>query len=99
MFETLPETVRGHSGTLAQVSGSSPEGIMRGMAIIYVALEDEGVDVWRPVEATPEGESVYRIAETATPETEAWEFPPGSRVRCEQRELSDGPALVAVAPA
>jgi hypothetical protein len=69
------------------------------MTIIYVALKDEGVDVWRPVEATHEGESIYRIADAATPETEAWEFPPGSRVRCEQRELSDGDALVAVASA
>ena len=28
-----------------------------------------------------------------------WEFPPGSRVRCERRDLGEGPALVAVAPA
>jgi len=69
------------------------------MTTIYVALKDEAVDVWRPVEATHEGESIYRIAETATPATETWEYAPGSRVRCEQRELSDGPALVAVAPA
>jgi hypothetical protein len=26
---------------------------------------------------------------------EHWRFSPGSRVRCELRELSDGPALVA----
>jgi hypothetical protein len=67
------------------------------MATIYVALRDEGVDVWRSVEATDEGEFIYRINDASTPDTEAWEFPPGSRVRCERRELSDGPALVAVA--
>jgi hypothetical protein len=71
--------------------------MMRGMATIYVALKDEGVDVWRPVEATDEGGSVYRISEAPMPDGETWKFPPGSRVRCEQRELSDGPAVVAVA--
>jgi hypothetical protein len=40
---------------------------------------------------------MYRISETPMPDGEDWEFPPGSRVRCERRELSDGPALVAVA--
>jgi hypothetical protein len=69
------------------------------MATIYVALREEGVDVWRPVEASHEGESIYRIDDAPTPDSEAWEFPPGSRVRCELRELSDGSALVAVAPA
>jgi hypothetical protein len=69
------------------------------MPTIYVALKDEAVDVWRPVEATDEGDSVYLIAEAGMPEGEAWEFQPGSRVRCERRELSGGPALVAVEPA
>jgi len=43
------------------VKVSSPEGITRRMETIYVALRDEAVDVWRPVEATREGESIYRI--------------------------------------
>jgi hypothetical protein len=70
---------------------------MRVMATIYVALEDEGVDVWRPVEAADEGGGIYRISQTPMSDGEKWEFPPGARVRCERRELSDGPALVAVA--
>jgi hypothetical protein len=61
---------------------------------IYIALLDEGVDVWRPVEAQREGD-YYRIVGSG-PETEKWAFGPGSLVRCEQRELSEGPALVAV---
>jgi hypothetical protein len=61
---------------------------------IYVALLDEGVDVWRPVEAQREG-NFYRIF-GSVPETEKWAFAPGSLVRCEQRELSEGPELVAV---
>jgi hypothetical protein len=71
---------------------------MRGMATIYVALKDEGVDVWRPVEASDEGGGIYRISEAPMPDSETWEFPPGSRVRCERHELGDGSALVAVAP-
>jgi hypothetical protein len=72
---------------------------MGGMETIYVALTDEAVDVWRPVEAFSEGESIYRIADAPAPPHETWEFAPGSRVRCERRDLGEGPALVAVAPA
>jgi hypothetical protein len=72
---------------------------MGGMPTIYVALKDEAVDVWRPVEAASEGGSFYRIADGTQPANEAWEFSPGSRVRCEWRDLSEGRALVAVAPA
>jgi hypothetical protein len=31
---------------------------MRGMTTIHVALKDEAVDVWRPVEAASEGGSI-----------------------------------------
>jgi hypothetical protein len=72
---------------------------MGAVETIYVALTDEAVDVWRPVEAVSEGGSIYHIADAPTPPHEAWEFPPGSRVRCERRDLGEGPALVAVAPA
>jgi hypothetical protein len=61
---------------------------------IYVALLDEGIDVWRPVEAQPEGE-FYRIV-GSVPEDEKWAFDPGSLVRCEPREFADGSGLVAV---
>ena len=70
---------------------------MRGMATIYLALKDEGVDVWRPVEATDQGGGIYRISDAPIPDREMWEFAPGSPVRCERRQLSDGPAVVAVA--
>jgi hypothetical protein len=63
---------------------------------IYIELLDEGVDVWRPVEAEAETEDIFRLPPTA-PEGELWRFAPGSRVRCEWRDLSDGDALVAVA--
>lgn len=67
---------------------------------IYVALLDEGVDVWRPVEAEELHDSVFRIiSENPNPEDEHWEFSPQSIVRCEWRDLSEGPSLVAVARA
>jgi hypothetical protein len=73
--------------------------MINAMPTIYVSLRGEGVDVWRPVDATPEGNSIFRIAGGASPSDEEWEFAPGARVRCEVRVLSDGPALVAVAAA
>lgn len=66
------------------------------MATIFVYMPEEAVDTWRPVEAAEESQSLYRLDTAAVPEGEVWEFPPGSRVRCETRELYDGPALVAV---
>ena len=68
------------------------------MTTIYVALEDEGTAVWRPVEATELGAGLFEIPSDAqVPEDERWEFGPGERVRCERRTFSDGePALVAV---
>ena len=67
---------------------------------IYVALLDEGVNVWRPVaaEQLPTGNFRILLGEV-NPEIERWEFPPGSVVRCESRKLSEGVTLVAVAQA
>ena len=67
------------------------------MPKIYIYMPDEAVDTWRPVEASIENGANYRIANTPSPPDEVWEFPPGSVVRCEWRQLEDGPALVAVA--
>src|SRR5258707_6631795 len=67
------------------------------METIYVALLEEGVDVWRPVAAHREGDSIYRITSMPSPDDETWQFPPGSLVSCEWRELSGGSSLVAVA--
>jgi hypothetical protein len=61
---------------------------------IYVELLDEGVDVWRPVQAEQQPDATFLLPEH-TPEAETWRFPPGSKVRCELQDLADGPALVA----
>jgi len=65
---------------------------------VYVALLDEGLDVWRPTEAEQLPNGSYRIL--ATPdydaEDEKWEFPPGSHVICQKRRISTGEVLAAV---
>jgi hypothetical protein len=61
---------------------------------IYVALLDEGVDVWRPVEAERLGPDIFRIIGDI-PEGESWAFQPGDIVRCREKQLSKGALLVA----
>ena len=56
---------------------------------IYVALLDEGTDVWRPVQARMVDAETYEIME-ATPAAESWQFRAGARVRCRARTFSDG---------
>ena len=61
---------------------------------IYVSLLDEGVDVWRPVQAKPLGNFDYLILDydyDATVET--WEFPPGTVVVCEEVRDKDATIL------
>lgn len=64
--------------------------------MIYVTLLNERPPVWRavPAEETAEGEFVLG---GTMPEGEAWEFAPGTRVRCVERSFADGTrGLVAV---
>jgi hypothetical protein len=57
---------------------------------IYVALLDEGIDVWRPVEAERISPDSYLIVEQGyDPAIERWEFEPGTVVRC-RKEKRDG---------
>jgi len=61
---------------------------------IYVGLLDEGVTVYRPVEAEPEPDGAFRLP-LNPPDDETWLFAPRSRVYCEWRDLYDGRVLVA----
>ena len=64
--------------------------------IVYVALLDEGVDAWRPVQAERVRGDLYRLT-GERPEGEAWPFAVGDVVKCAPRML-DGqsePVLVA----
>jgi hypothetical protein len=65
------------------------------MTEIYVYIRKEGTDVWRPVEAVESEDGTFLI--TSPPvEDQEWQFPSGSRVKCEQRKFESGSALVAV---
>jgi hypothetical protein len=58
---------------------------------IYVHLQDEGVDVWRPVTATSIGKDVYQIdKDQSIPEDEDWEYKPGDKVRCKTHTFEGG---------
>ena len=59
------------------------------MPTIYVELQDEGVTVWRPVEALHIDGNIYRLCGTV-PDGECWKFQPGTHVRCEERWFSGG---------
>jgi hypothetical protein len=65
---------------------------------IYVFLLNEGVHVWRPAPARRLTDTTFEVLRPAdySPDAEEWEFPPGSVVECETRELSGGPTFVAV---
>ncbi len=65
-------------------------------AMIYVALLNEGTDVWRPVNAEALGHNVFRIdPQTKIPDDEQWQFGPGETVRCRERRFDSGSGLVA----
>jgi hypothetical protein len=99
-MEASPSTHRGVFLNTRAAHGNRVAGHhLRVAETIYIALRGEGIDVWRPVEATSEGDSIYRISDAPAPSDEEWAFAPGSRVRCETRDLNDGPALIAVAAA
>ena len=67
------------------------------MSEIFVALLDEGVDVWRPVEAQHLHDNLYLIADQPYDRTiETWQFEPGTEVVCEIVDASDGTILAAI---
>jgi RimJ/RimL family protein N-acetyltransferase len=67
------------------------------MDVIYVALMNDGVPVWRPVSAERVSNLVFRIL-GPVPEDEEREYQPGQVVVCEQRILSGASAVVAIRP-
>jgi hypothetical protein len=63
---------------------------------IYVSLLDEGVDVWRPVQAERLHGNHYRIINQSYDRAmETWQFVPGDEVICEMVKTSDGLILAA----
>ncbi len=72
---------------------------LRKIVTIYVRLVDEKTEVYRPVKASILSPIFYKIEpdESYEHDEEHWEFPPGSKVRIEEKNLSDGVVLVASA--
>lgn len=62
---------------------------------IHVALLNEGTNCWRPVQALPVEDDLFKIVDVV-PAGEHWEFQPERIVRCQQHEFSDGTGLLAV---
>jgi hypothetical protein len=56
---------------------------------VYVALLDEGVDCWCPVEVQHVVEDQYVIS-GPIPDGKVWEFQPGETVRCRERTFQGG---------
>jgi hypothetical protein len=63
---------------------------------IYVALLDEGIDVWRSVEAERVSPDSYLIVDQDyDPTIETWEFESGAVVRCRKESREGRRVLVA----
>jgi hypothetical protein len=60
---------------------------MSNTTTVYVALLDEGVDVWRPVQAEHVGGELYRLTGEQS-DDEAWSFAVGDVVKCKERTRS-----------
>ena len=62
---------------------------------VFMPLRDEGVAVWRPVDAEALPSGWYRIVSVnEQPDHETWAFPTGAVVVCEHRRLADRECLV-----
>ncbi len=66
--------------------------------IIYIALLNEAVDVWRPVEAVQIEKYMYQItAVNENPDDEQWQFTTGDTVLCREKHFQNGSrGLIAV---
>lgn len=67
------------------------------ISTIYVKLIDEPCLVWRPVKARMIESGLYLIIrDQKIPDDEEWEFNPGSIVRIEETDTSEGMSKIAV---
>ncbi|MDQ3687015.1 MAG: hypothetical protein M3430_15675 [Acidobacteriota bacterium] len=58
---------------------------------IYIALLNEGTEVYRPVQALLANDDAYLIiSDSPTPEDEHWQFSTRDIVKCKVRTFSDG---------
>ena len=68
---------------------------------IFVRLHGEGDDAWRPTMGLELAPSLFKLltVEGYDPESEKWEFRPGSIVKCEPREIDGNEVLAAISEA
>lgn len=72
----------------------------RDCETIYVALLDEGLNVWRPVEARRLPDGAYLILEQGYDrDTETWQFEPGTVVTCRVTHRNGRQVMMATAKA
>ena len=64
---------------------------------IYMPLLHEGADVWRPVQAERISGRCYVVL-GPVPDSEQWQFAPGTIVQARSKELSEGEVLVSCLP-
>lgn len=69
---------------------------MKEIIKIYVELLDEGIPVWRRVDAKPQENGTFLICEQEIPEDEQWKFLPGEIVLVEEQVREGQQVLVAV---
>lgn len=64
---------------------------------VYVPLSNEGTTVFRPTKVVRLPDGMFRLLATVgyDPETEVWQFPPGSVVECQSEERGGNLVLVA----
>jgi hypothetical protein len=60
---------------------------------VFVALLNEGTEVWRPVPAAHIRGTVYKLG-GSVPEDEEWQFLPGQFVECENKTFSGGTTVL-----
>lgn len=65
---------------------------------IFIELLDEGVAVWRPVQAIHLEKNAYKVIDQAYDrKTESWQCGSGDRVICDLVDSSDHQILAAIA--
>jgi hypothetical protein len=70
-------------------------GTRDSLTTIYIYLNDEGTDVWRPVTARHIDADIYEIVtENSDPLNEPWEFNQGQKVRCRERITPEGEKIL-----
>jgi|APTNR8051073442_1049403.scaffolds.fasta_scaffold20299_3 hypothetical protein len=69
---------------------------MKNTVEIYVALQNEGAPVWRPVIAERNEDGTFIISDQVMPEDECWEFQPGDVVVAEEQVKGGRSIWVAV---